>query len=270
MNPLITTFPAPVRINPFKNTPFDFSPLYDKLPESRFSSEENQNLSREIEILKTREIEIEILKHNSLSLVSYVRYADHFVLLFTGTHQQVLEYKKKLSLFIENILNLTTIKAQITNTRKGYKFLGHVFIKGRGGVRQPVMRVDTAKVLKSLYIMGFCDSQGFPVEHTGYIAKTQGETNSIMNTILKEYKEFFFLAANRQRALNMVKYIIIYSIAKTYAAKFDLKTVRKVFSIAGKELNRPLKSDQRRTFKGHTYKAKILPPIRIKDYDKVK
>lgn len=201
------------------------------------------------------------------SLVTYVRYADNFILLLSGTHQQALEYKEKLSLYIENILNLT-IKAHLTNTRKGYKFLGHVFITPRGGVRQPVIRADIPKVFKSLSIKGFCNTQGFPVEHTGYIAITQGETNRIMNTILNEYKEWLFFATNRRRALNVVKYVIIFSIAKTYAAKFDLKTVRKVFSIAGKGLNKPLKTDQRRRLglTEHIYKAKILPPIRINDY----
>lgn len=139
--------------------------------------------------LAGREIRRENHQYPSRSLVTYVRYLDNFIILLSGTHQEALEYKEKLSLYIENILNLTPIKAHITNTRKGYKFLGHVFITPRGGVRQPVIYADIPKVLKSLFIKGFCNTQGFPVEHTGYIAKTQSETNSIMNTILNEYKE---------------------------------------------------------------------------------
>jgi hypothetical protein len=102
--------------------------------------------------------------------------------------------------------------------------------------------LDIPKVFKLLSYFGFCNTKGFPIEHGLSVHKTQAETNKLMNFILNEFKNWFSIAINRKRAFNVVNYVIIYSLAKTYAAKFKLKTIGRTFAIAGKELNKPLKA----------------------------
>jgi Type II intron maturase len=48
------------------------------------------------------------------------------------------------------------------------------------------------------------------------------------------------MAGNRQKAVARVAYIIKYSIAKVYAAKFKLRTVAGVFKISGSDLRKPI------------------------------
>ena len=127
--------------------------------------------------------------------------------------------------------------------------------------------IDIPKVFQLLTYLGFCNKKGFPIERRDFIYKTQAETKNIMIFILNNFKNWFSLAKNRQRGFNLVYYVIIFSLAKTYAAKYKLKTVRRTFAIAGKELNKPLKVDDiRKTlrFKEHSYN---LPAVRKKDYN---
>ena len=43
----------------------------------------------------------------------------------------------------------------------------------------------------------------------------------------------------------MVSYILRYSIAKLYAAKFKISSIRKVFRLAGTDLSKPLSSHKK-------------------------
>lgn len=46
-----------------------------------------------------------------------------------------------------------------------------------------------------------------------------------------------------------MNYIIRYSVAKLFAAKFRLRSIAKVFAKAGKDLSRPIKNDATKTKK---------------------
>ena len=66
------------------------------------------------------------------------------------------------------------------------------------------------------------------------------ETNIKVNYILRGLSEWWSIARNRRQAIARVAYIIRYSIAKVYAAKFKIGTMAKVFKIAGNSLSKPI------------------------------
>jgi len=68
----------------------------------------------------------------------------------------------------------------------------------------------------------------------------QADTNAKANHILRSLSEWWSIAGNRRQAIARVAYIIRYSIAKVYSAKFKLPTVAAVFKSGGNNLGRPL------------------------------
>jgi len=53
------------------------------------------------------------------------------------------------------------------------------------------------------------------------------------------------MASNRKRATARMAYIIRYSIAKLYAAKFKLKTVAKVFKLGKNDLSKTIENTKK-------------------------
>ena len=69
----------------------------------------------------------------------------------------------------------------------------------------------------------------------------------------------------------MIETILKLSIAKTYAAKYRIRTISQVFRKAGKKLNKPLRSDHRTlglTEENVEYQKnkREIPPIGAKEY----
>ena len=82
-------------------------------------------------------------RRNGLSNFIYARFADDFVVLCNGTHQQALEMKAELKEFLADQLRieLSEEKTLVTDTRKGFDFLGyHIYRAIRPG--KTVVRTD--------------------------------------------------------------------------------------------------------------------------------
>jgi len=52
--------------------------------------------------------------------------------------------------------------------------------------------------------------------------------------------QYYKLANNRKEGITYAAYIVRFSLAKMYAAKFRLHSVKKVFKAGGKYLNKPI------------------------------
>ena len=65
--------------------------------------------------------------------------------------------------------------------------------------------------------------------------------------ILRELANYYKLANNSRQMISHLNYIIRFSIAKMFAAKFRLGRIAKVSVLAGKDLSRPIKSRGRGT-----------------------
>ena len=190
--------------------------------------------------------------------LEYVRYADDFILFVDGNLEQTKYFKDKLKTFIKDELQLelNELKTKITWYWNSIKFLGHSIIKrfvwrirnkNQNRIPNISVSVDIPKLIRNLNKKGFCNEKGFPILHPAYLGPSQADTNYIINCVINGYYEWFKLGKNRQTAIDLLYYILKFSIAKTYAAKFKLGTIAKVFKRGGSQLNKPLRSDEEKT-----------------------
>jgi Type II intron maturase len=185
----------------------------------------------------------------------YIRYAAGFIVGILGPRSIAVEIRNKVEDFLKNKLNLelSLEKTKVTHVTKGIEFLGYLFSKRQFFIKQsylghiitrkimiPTLDVNMKKVIVRLSEANFCDGNGNPTPAFRYLRLSQSETNLKVNYILKGLSEWWSIANNRKAALARVSYIIRYSIAKVYAAKFKIKTVASVFKISGNDLSKPI------------------------------
>ena len=185
----------------------------------------------------------------------YIRYADDFIIGVLGPIHLAVEIREKVKDFLKNQLNLelSLEKTKITHISKGIEFLGYIFSRRQIFIKQQyrnkivtrkmtitILDVNMKKVVLRLSNAKFCDANGKPTPAFRFLRLPQLETNTKANYILRGLSEWWSIAGNRKQAIARAAYIIRYSIAKVYAAKFKLKTVAAVFKIAGNDLSRPI------------------------------
>lgn len=166
-----------------------------------------------------------------------------------------VEIREKVKEFLRDTLKveLSLDKSKITHISKGIEFLGYIFNRKQIFVKQsysrhivnrkmtiPTLDVNMKRVISRLSEAKFCNGNGEPLPAFRFLRLPQSETNLKVNYILRGLSEWWSIAGNRRQALARVAYIIRYSIAKVYAAKFKLRTVAAVFSVGRNDLSKPI------------------------------
>lgn len=191
----------------------------------------------------------------------YVRYAENFIITIIGPKSETIEIKNECAKFL-NGLKLSAEKTLITNPREhAIPFLGYLIqmapkrkysysrIYGgrlkrvsviRGG--QVYLKADIKKVKKRLSEKGFCMKNGYPIPNFAYLNETQYGTLIKVSYILRGLASYYKLARNYRDFISRINYVLRYSTAKMFAAKFRLSSIAKVFAIAGKDLKKPLRN----------------------------
>ena len=150
-------------------------------------------------------------------------------------------------------MTLSLEKTHITHISKGIKFLGYIFGRNAYVIKQfyhhrvvnrrmtiPTLYVDMTKVISRLKEKGFCDGAGNPTPCFRFLRYPQSEVNKKINMIIRGLCNWWSIASDRKQSVARVAYILRYSIAKVYAAKFKCKTVARVFKIGGNDLSKPI------------------------------
>lgn len=193
--------------------------------------------------------------------IRYVRYADDFLIGIAGPRKLAIEIRDKIRKFLETKLSLklNLEKTQITNISQKVPFLG--FIIGRrmlltnqryGKNKQwvtrkvviPTLDGNIDKMIKNLARNNFCDKSGFSKPNFSLLMLPQSEINSRLNSIILGISNWWSIAGNRRRGVACISYILRFSAAKLYAAKFKIDSIAKVFKKGGKGLDRPLSSNK--------------------------
>lgn len=185
----------------------------------------------------------------------YIRYADDFVVGVLGPRSTAVEIRDKIQVFLRDELKiqLNLEKSKITHISKGIDFLGYTFSRRQLFVKQsysgrivkrkmsvPTLDVNMKRVVSRLAEANLCDGSGNPTPAFRFLRLPQSETNMKANFILNGLSEWWSIAGNRKQAIARAAYIVRYSIAKVYAAKFKLKTVSAVFKSGGNDLSKPI------------------------------
>lgn len=202
--------------------------------------------------------------------MSYIRYADDFIITIIGAKAEAIEIKQKVAEFLANLkLTLSPEKTLITNpSDKPVAFLGYLiqkappklnaYVRKYAGKSRKVLRmtsgniflkVDAEKVKRRLAEKGFCHKNGEPIPNFKYLPNTQFATIIQMNYILMGLANYYKLANNSRQMISRWNYILRFSIAKVFAAKYRTGSIAKIFQIAGKDLSRPISKDSLRTDK---------------------
>ena len=202
--------------------------------------------------------------------LTYVRYADDFIIGIRGPIREAYEIRKEIEKFLEERLKITLNieKTRITHVKKEVKFLGHKLIrktvrrlqkfhsKNRliyRKCRKPVYGIDAdaTKVLKKFKILGLTGSRINPkgriqtvgLSYSSFVPYPQTEIIRKYNSILRGLSEWWKHAGNRRERLHYIAYLLRFSAAKTIAQKYNM-SIRKVFDKAGRDLSKNIECDK--------------------------
>lgn len=178
-------------------------------------------------------------------------------------------------------LKINEKKTKITHVTKGVPFLGHIFSRAKLVVKQrfnnklrnrrmtvPTLYADINKIIKRMSENKICDKKGNPLPMFRFLQYSQLETNTKINMILRGLCNWWSIANNRKPATARIAYILRYSVAKLYAAKFKLKTVAAVFKRGSNDLHRAIGNNKRSAI-GITNNVKKIPGILYDRYWKI-
>jgi hypothetical protein len=186
--------------------------------------------------------------------VKYLRYADDWLIGICGPRTLAEQVKEELKHFLEQHLKLTLSeeKTTITHARQEQAhFLGTCLTIGPGGVQRvvttrngsgrPITRRSTGSeivmsapvdaLIKKLQNKGFCTAQGQPTPKLGWIHLDAEQIVALYNGINRGTQNYYRFADNFGK-LARIQYILKFSLAKTFAAKYK-RSVRQVFQRFG-------------------------------------
>ncbi|MEM9686432.1 MAG: reverse transcriptase domain-containing protein [Bacteroidota bacterium] len=196
--------------------------------------------------------------------ISYVRYADDFLVGIIGTKANAMDIRERIQKFLKVELNLdlNMEKTKISHHKEDtVRFLGYILSKsGRNafsysrkyhGVKRkvrvirggsPFLKVDMEKVIARLHQKGFCRADGYPMPNFYYLPEPQTAIIQKLSLVLRGLERYYDLADNKRQQVSRINYIIRYSAAKLFAAKFRYHSIAKIFAKSGKDLGKPLKA----------------------------
>lgn len=230
------------------------NPAYSKIM-NRARKGWNPKLARKSKINKTDPYD-SLYRH-----IKYVRYADDFLIGVGGPRRIAIEIRERILEFLQTklALKLNLEKTKITNISRKVPFLGYligrriVLTKQRYGAEKrwvtrkaviPILDGDINKMIQNLAKNNFCDKSGFSQPNFSLLMLAQSEINARINSIILGISNWWSIAGNRRRGVARISYILRFSTAKLYAAKFKLDSIAKVFKKGGKGLDRPLSSNK--------------------------
>lgn len=179
--------------------------------------------------------------------MKYTRYADDFLVGIIGSKQDAQQIKENIKNFLADklALELSDEKTLITHTEKPAKFLGYEITvrksnaqkRDKRGVlrrtygKRVCLNVSMETVRKKLHTLGVLEmaiSNGKeiwkPKCKSGLIFNDDLEILDNYNREIIGFYNYYSIANNCAHALNNFKYIMEYSMYKTFAGKYKCRT----------------------------------------------
>jgi group II intron reverse transcriptase/maturase len=183
----------------------------------------------------------------SYKRLKYVRYADDFLIGVIGSKEDAKSIKEDIKNFLSEKLKLelSDEKTLITHTEKSAKFLGYeIFVRKSNAQRRDItgrlrrtygkrvyLKVSTETIRNKLLdygVLEFRCQNGVevwkPKCRTGLIFNDDLEILDRYNREIRGLYNYYSIANNCAAALNNFKYIMEYSMYKTYASKYKSST----------------------------------------------
>ena len=212
-----------------------------------------------------RQLESKDSMDSNYRRLRYVRYADDFLIGIIGSKMLTSRVKEALSDFLRRRLKLTLSesKTHITHHNKHIPWLGFLISCAKtitGGKarlkqrtiqqRKPSLGVviycDKQKMIRRLAEKGYCDKDGRSKPNwKEALQPPQSYSVARAAKLLVALRSYFKVANDNRAVTHQVSQIVRNSLAKTYAAKFKLESMRQVITRAGKDLSRSIKPEKR-------------------------
>ncbi|CAG7864319.1 unnamed protein product [Brassica rapa] len=194
--------------------------------------------------------------------MDYIRHGGYFLIGIRGPREDAVKTRKEVIEFCDRVfgLRLDNSKLEIEHISRGIQFLDHIICRrviyptlrytGSGGSVVSKKGVGTLlsvsasleqcirKFRRLAFVKGDKDPEPLPCNPMLY--SSQSHSNSQMNKFLETMADWYKYADNRKKAVGFCAYVIRSSLAKLYAARYRLKSRAKVYSIATRDLSRPL------------------------------
>ena len=206
-------------------------------PKSQVPMHEVRRLSKEMSKLPSKEP-----MDKNYSRLSYVRYADDWVIGITGSKDLAKVIREEVRVFLLEKLKLTlcTEKTHISHlASENANFLGFKIECGKAGTYsgrintnskkfgrskrtvgwQPRLFVPMDKIIKRLSEKNFCTSKGVGIKKKGWIVYDDDVIISRYNSVLRGIRNYYAPADNLGSSMNRINFILKYSCAHTLAAK---------------------------------------------------
>nr|YP_004927693.1 hypothetical protein TrlaMp45 [Treubia lacunosa]AEH99740.1 hypothetical protein TrlaMp45 [Treubia lacunosa] len=193
--------------------------------------------------------------------MEYRRYGDYFLIAIRGPLSDAKAIRQECETFLREKLKLllNMEKPHIKHISVGIPFLGYrigrrvVHTKQRYQTREGwqwrlmqrvilTMDADMNQLKLQLQQQAYLAGNGDPLPNFGLMSLPQSEANRRMNSILRGYANWYQFAGNKRRAIAYLAYVLRSSLAKMFAAKLKLHSLKKVFQIAGNNLGRALEA----------------------------
>ncbi|MEO1374954.1 MAG: reverse transcriptase domain-containing protein [Cyanobacteria bacterium J06635_10] len=194
--------------------------------------------------------------------VRYVRFADDFLVGVIGPKAAASRLKEAINNYLRRRLKLklNIEKTNITHHESRIPWLGFLVSTSRTvrgakarlesktiPKRIPALGVtvysDINKILGRLAQKGYCQKDGTSLPNwKEALLPPQSYSTKRASQLIVGLDSYYKVANNRRATTHRVMRTIRNSLAKTFAAKYKLGTMSKVFKIAGKDLSNPLKS----------------------------
>ena len=182
---------------------------------------------------------------NGYKRLKYVRYADDFLIGVIGSKEDCQRIKEDIKNFLESELKLefSDEKTLITHSQKAAKFLGYAVLANRSNLakrdntgrlsrvynKKVLLRISMETIKKKLLDFGVLEVKTHngkehwkPREHRKIICNDNLEILQKYNYTIRGFHNYYAIA-NNSSLLNSYKYIMEYSMYKTFAGKYKSK-----------------------------------------------
>ena len=239
------------------------NPEYHRLTNIAYRARKKQDFTKATDATKQlRQLPSTDPMDDSYKRVRFVRYADDFLIGVIGSKALALRLKESIKNFLKSRLklDLSEEKTHITHHDHRVPWLGFLIstankpMVGKARLANRTIRqripplgvkvyADIKKVINRLAEKGYCDRAGTSIPNwKEALQPPQSYSVDRGARVMRGLDSYYKVANDRRATTHRVMRIIRNSLAKTFAAKFKLGTVKKVLARAGKDLSRPLQS----------------------------
>nr|NP_943705.1 putative reverse transcriptase and intron maturase [Chara vulgaris]AAP92210.1 putative reverse transcriptase and intron maturase [Chara vulgaris] len=167
--------------------------------------------------------------------LSYVRYADDFVIGITGPKTDAIEIRDLISTFLSTLgLELNKEKTKISHIDSGFFFLGTQISRGRRRyeVRSPrlVLHAPIRKLLSTLREQGFLKGDFIPTAKRGIVPMDHADILRFYNQRILGILNYYSFVDNRSSLwsiVHLMKESCALTLALKYRTKFKRSTLKK-------------------------------------------